>query len=114
MHKTTIELARTPGHTAGYGFVSGWPMTSEKDVLEWSRAPANHDKRVYRHLVRTGEENVDTNKWTYAPEHHLSDRECAALFADKPLSCRSLTHQMGMVYRMPTCDAMTWLDIYWQ
>ena len=116
MNKTTIEISRVPGHISGYGFLHGWPKTGEQDVLEellaWSQLPENQGKKVYRHIVRTEEGPPDYTKVHYASEHGLSQKECAKIFNDAKEN--KIAHNCGMIYRHPTCDALTLLDIYYQ
>jgi len=116
MNKTTIELYRQGGSIYGYGFVGGWPMTGESDVLEglmaWTRKTANRRKRVYRHFVRTAHENPSCTMWHYMREYgdNLTRQQGKAVFKDQPPDvvvfdgCR----------RIPMAEAVTYLDIYWQ
>ncbi len=118
MNKTTIEINRSPDHIQGYGFLHGWPKTGEQDVLEalldWSQQEENRTKRVYRHLVRTAEENTNLTKWHYAHERDKDQAYCAKLFKGKPASVTHLVDHCATVNRMSLCDAVTYLDVYWQ
>ena len=115
MNKTTIELARVD-HIVGYGFIHGWPMTSDRDVLEallnWSQSSDGQGRTVYRHIVRSTEEHVNCSRWHYAHERGKSQEECAKLF--EGVKEDALEDNCASVHRMPMCDAVTYLDIYWQ
>lgn len=116
MNKTTIELDRRE-HIAGYGSFSH-PFSQDSQstldaLIEWSQCDENRNKRVYRHILRVEEENLDRTRYHYASEAGLSQEECAKAFEGQTKdtivypACRMLS-------RIPLCDEVYYLDIYWQ
>ena len=94
MKKTTIELHRVKDTTAGVGHW-GVPFSQDSsttlDVLtEWTQSPENAGRRVYRHVVRSVDENVRHEPHTW-----------------------STSNPPSFVYPNK-CDYVTYLDIYWQ
>ncbi len=74
MTKTTIELHRIKGTTAGVshmGIPFDGPAILDR-IVEWSQQSENAGRRVYRHVVRSCDENVrsEPHNWpgSNAPE----------------------------------------------
>ncbi len=94
MTKTTVELHRIKDTTTCVGH-GGIPFSQDSsttlDVLaEWTSAPENAGRRVYRHVVRSAEENVRKEPHTWP------DSNCPTIVYPRK------------------CDHVTYLDIYWQ
>lgn len=92
MNKDTIELHRTPKHWYNYGLLGGHPYTLDSQstldaLVEWTQGwtrPSNI--HIYKHLLRVEQERIGVDGET--------DR--------------------GSFGKIPYCDLVYYLDIYWQ
>lgn len=94
MNKTSIELERKD-HIFGYGCMNWTGPNYSKDsqdtldfIVEWSKD--NTEKKIYRHLIRTEQQNISQSRF------HIVERSCMEDL------------------RIPYCDLVTYLDIYYQ
>ena len=79
MNKTTIELDRIKETTVGVGHM-GVPFDGPAildRLVEWSQQPENTGCRIYRHVVRSQDENIrhEPHYWSNGntPYSHKSD-----------------------------------------
>ncbi len=92
MRKSTIELQRIKDTTAGVshgGVPFDGPAILDR-IVEWSQQPENVGQKIYRHVVRSADENI-------RPEPHSWPNSNCPDFV--------YTHK---------ADYVTYLDIYHQ
>jgi hypothetical protein len=105
MNKDTIELKRTKDFPYNYGRGSGQPTEGDflDALVEWSKK--NEGKKIYKHLHRTEQENVDNNRvYKYFFYGQIISKE------EYEDSCK----RGADVYFVPYCELVDYLDIYFQ
>lgn len=78
MNKTTIELDRIKDTTANVGHM-GIPFDGPAildRIVEWSQQPENTGCRIYRHVVRSQDENVRFEPHNWPRSDHLYSHKC--------------------------------------
>lgn len=100
MNKETIELERRVKHIKGYGF---WGMKEWRDndpevldeIVKWSEGKS---VKVYKHTLRIVEENISDTEFYY-----YAGVPSAGIYDNGTLS-----------QKIPYCDWVCYLEIYWQ
>ena len=95
MNKTTVELLRNSNHIHGYGTMIS-PITEQiilDKLVEWSKAnpfsvATCEEIKIYKHMLRVVEENISETDF-YNPNFDSS-------------------------MKIPRCDLVYYLDIYYQ
>lgn len=108
MKKDTIEFQRTKDFPCNYGRMN-YPTAESTEVLdkiiEWSRQEGNLNKKIYRHKLRTEQENVDNNNvykyFTYGSAITKEDYEARKA-------------EGRDAYFVAYCELVDYLDIYYQ
>lgn len=110
MNKETIELARFEGSIFGYGWITQPKETSEEFALnklvEWSK---NKNVKIYSHATRRVEENLSKIKFHYACQNGGSNQEDNKRIYE---SCPRMQEKGN--YKIPYCDTVYYLDIWYQ
>lgn len=116
MNKETVEYWRNKGSIKGYGYIFEPKILSKTSILdflvEWCKKKGE-DIKIIDHALRKIEENDSTTDFHYAPENPcLSQEDCAKILKDKPAG--SYEHNMAMIGKIPKCDDVYYLDIWFQ
>jgi len=117
MNKNTIELERVKNFLSGYGRMSGNRTENDSETLDaiinWSRK--NTKAKIYKHKVRRAEENISKNKFHYVSEYGFSQEKCKQLLdSGEAASGTNCLKTRYLVTKVPYCDLVYYLDIYWQ
>jgi hypothetical protein len=109
MQKTTVEYFRDKNNISGYSYLISPKQLSEAAVLDflckWSK---DKNVTVYSHSLKRVDENISKTKFYYACQGSLSQKE-----AEKEYNKNSLWRDKGN-YKIPYCDWVYYLDIWWQ